>query len=42
VIIYNDISGAGYASHPACTTQPYFTYKVDTTGSVDPLVLFSS
>jgi hypothetical protein len=37
VIIYHDISGAGYANHPTCTTtQPYFTYKVDTTGSADP------
>lgn len=43
VIIKNDISGAGYANHPTCTTaQPYVTYKVDTTGSVDPLVLFNS
>jgi hypothetical protein len=28
VVIYNDISGAGYANHPACTTtQPYSTDK---------------
>ena len=43
VVIYNDISGAGYASHPACTTtQPYFTDKADTTGPVGPLVLSGS
>lgn len=43
VIIDNDISGAGYANHPNCTTaQPYVADKIDTTGSVDPLVLFNS
>jgi hypothetical protein len=43
VVIYNEISGAGYANHPACTTsQPYSTDKLDTTGSVGPLVLSSS
>jgi hypothetical protein len=43
VVIYNDISGAGYANHPACTTtQPYSTDKLDTIGPVGPLVLSSS
>jgi hypothetical protein len=43
VITGNDISGAGYANHPACSAaQPYVTHQIDTTGSVDPLVLFNS
>ena len=43
VVTSNDISGAGYASRPACTTtQPYSTDKVDTTRSVGPLVLSGS
>jgi hypothetical protein len=43
VIAYNDISGAGYLNHPTCTTtQSYVTFRIDTTGSIDPLVAFNS
>ncbi len=39
-IIGNDIRGAGYQGHPSCTTaQPYVTFAIDTTGSIDPLVV---
>jgi hypothetical protein len=32
-----------YANHPTCTTaQPYVTYRIDTTGSLNPLVIFNS
>jgi len=37
------ISGTGYLNHPDCTVaQPYVTYRIDTTGSLDPLVIFNS
>jgi hypothetical protein len=43
VIAYNDISGAGYLNHPTCTTtQSYVTFRIDTTGSIDPLVAFNN
>ena len=43
VITENRISGTGYLNHPACTTaQPYVTYRIDTTGSLDPVVIFNS
>jgi hypothetical protein len=43
VITENRISGTGYLNHPTCTTaQPYVTYRIDTTGSLDPLVIFNS
>jgi hypothetical protein len=42
VIAFNEISGKGYADHPTCTTaQPYVTFPIDSTGSVDPLVYFN-
>jgi hypothetical protein len=42
VIAFNEISGAGYAKHPTCTTaQRYVTFGIDTRGSVDPLVYFN-
>jgi hypothetical protein len=42
-ITENRISGTGYLNHPTCTTaQPYVTYRIDTTGSLDPLVIFNS
>jgi hypothetical protein len=42
VVTKNRISGAGYQNHPTCTTaQPYVTYRIDTTGSLDPLVVFN-
>jgi hypothetical protein len=42
VITENHISGTGYLNHPTCTTaQPYVTYRIDTTGSLDPLVIFN-
>lgn len=42
VITGNDISGAGYLNHPTCTVaQPYVTFQIDTTGSIDPLVAFN-
>lgn len=42
VLALNSISGAGYASHPACTTgQPYVTYPVDTTGAKSPVTVFN-
>ena len=43
VITENHVSGTGYANHPTCTTaQPYVTYRIDTTGSLNPLVIFNS
>ena len=43
VIAFNRISGAGYLNHPTCTAaQPYVTYKIDTTGSIDPIVFSNS
>ena len=43
VITENRISGTGYLNHPTCTTaQPYVTYRIDTTGSLDPFVIFNS
>ena len=37
VITENHISGTGYLNHPTCTTaQPYVTYRIDTTGSLEP------
>ena len=42
VITENHISGTGYLNHPTCTTaQPYVTFRIDTTGSLDPLVIFN-
>jgi hypothetical protein len=42
VITANHISGTGYLNHPNCTVaQPYVTYRIDTTGSLDPLVVFN-
>jgi hypothetical protein len=32
----NDIDGAGYLKHPNCTTsQPYVTFRIDTTGAIN-------
>ena len=43
VITENHISGTGYLNHPTCTTaQPYVTARIDTTGSLDPVVIFNS
>ncbi len=42
VIDFNHISGAGYASHPNCTTaQPYSTFPIDTTGAIDPILFLN-
>jgi hypothetical protein len=42
VIDFNHISGAGYLNHPTCTTaQPYTTFRIDTTGAIDPIVFFN-
>jgi hypothetical protein len=42
VITFNHVDGAGYQNHPTCTVaQPYVTYKIDTRGSADPLVLLN-
>lgn len=42
VIDFNHISGAGYLNHPKCTAaQPYATFRIDTTGSIDPIVFFN-
>jgi hypothetical protein len=42
VIAANHISGTGYLNHPNCTVaQPYLTYRIDTSGSLDPLVVFN-
>jgi hypothetical protein len=42
VIDFNRISGAGYLNHPKCTAgQPYTTFGIDTTGSIDPIVFFN-
>jgi len=39
VITENVISGKGYAKYSTCTTaQPYVTFRIDTTGSLDPVV----
>jgi len=38
----DDIYGTGYLNHPNCTVaQPYTTFSIDTTGSADPILLFS-
>ena len=43
MITENHISGTGYLNHSTCTTaQPYVTFQIDTTGSLDPLVIFNS
>jgi hypothetical protein len=43
VITFNSISGMGYLKHPECiTAQPYVTFGIDTTGSIDPFVYFNS
>ena len=42
VIDFNHISGAGYASHPNCTTaQPYVTLPIDLNGATDPIVFLN-
>lgn len=42
VIDFNHISGAGYASHPTCTTaQPYVTLPIDLNGATDPIVFLN-
>ena len=42
MIDFNNISGAGYLNHPKCTAaQPYTTFRIDTTGSIDPIVFFN-
>jgi hypothetical protein len=42
VITFNDISGEGYLNHPTCTgAPPAVTFRIDTTGSVDPFVAFN-
>jgi hypothetical protein len=42
VITFNHVDGAGYQNHPTCTVaQPYVTYKIDTRGSADPIVLLN-
>ena len=39
VIAFNSIYGAGYLNHPSCTVaQPYVTFRIDTTGSIDAIV----
>ena len=42
MIAFNHISGAGYLNHPTCTAgQPYTTFRIDTTGAIDPILFFN-